>query len=236
MNGLCAAVWIRYLPDILVGAFFLISIFISARRGFIGCVLGIVSSVLAFVLAVSLAGALVDGTGGLFGLEESLTKSFGKTFLKVDGFGVDVSQTGVKEALEAQKVSSVVSLLVVKVAGKQEQIAAGTTLASLLGQATGSLAARLLAGLVIFIGVKILIGLLKRVLSRVIDKIPVLGGVNRWLGALFGLLYAWIIVSAILAVLALIPGKAITAFFAKTVFVELLYEHNIVILLLGWFL
>ncbi len=235
LNRLCATNWIPYIPDILVGVFFLVMLIISARKGFINCILSIVSSVFAFILAISLAGALVDATGGLFGLQGVFSKGLTNSFAKIEGFNVDVSQTGVESALDSQNVTAILARLVLKMAGKQEQIAAGTTLAALLGEATGSLAVRLLAGLVIFIGIKIVIRILKKALSALVDKIPVLGGVNRWLGALFGLLYAWIIVSAILAVLAVIPAEGISLFFAKTTFVRFLYEHNVLVIILSWF-
>ncbi len=236
MNGLCAALWIRYLPDILVGVFFLIMIIISACRGFVGCILTIVSSVLAVLLAITLAGAFADATGGLFGLQEAMSGGITNTFLKLEGFDVDVSQAGVKEALKSQNVSAVISRLVIKVAGKQDEIAAGTTLAMLLGQAMGSLATRLIAGVLIFIGIKVIIFLLRKVLGALFNRIPVLGKLNHWLGALFGLLYSLIVVSAILAVLAVIPIKAISAYFAKTLFVGFLYEHNFLVMMLSWFL
>ncbi len=236
LYSLCSANWTEYIPDIIVGIFFLVSMLISARKGFIGCVLGIVSSVLAVLLAVSLAGVFVDATGGLFGLQASLTDTFEKSFLKMDGFALDVSTVGVEAALEAKEISGVVAKLVMKVAGKQEELAAGTTLASLLGAAIATLTARLIAGILIFILVKILVRLLRRILKAVVDKIPLLGGANRVLGGVFGLLYAWVVVSALLAVLAIIPVAGITAFFEKTLFVGFLYEHNGLVYVLSWFI
>ncbi len=236
LNGLCAGGLTSYLPDILAIGFFLLMIVVSARRGFVGCILNIVSSLLAIILAVALASAVVDGTGGLFGLQSSMTKSPTKTFLKVDGFGVDVSQTGVEAALQQQNVSAILARLVLKVAGKQEEIAAGTTLAQLLGEATGSLAARLIAGIVLFIAIKITVRLLRGLLTSLVEKIPLLGSVNRILGAVFGGLYALIIVSAVLALLAVVPVEGISTFLSKSLLVGFLYEHNILVIMLSWFL
>ncbi len=235
LYSLCAG-WTRYIPDILVGLFFLITLIVSAKKGFIGCILGIVSSLVAVIVAVSFAGAFADGTGGLFGLQGSLTDTFEKTFLNMDGFSVDVSAVGLETALKEQNISAIVSKLVLKVAGNQEEIATGTTLASLLGEAIASLTVRLIAGLLLFILVKIVVRLLKRILKGLVDKIPLLGGVNRVLGGVFGLLYAWVVVSALLAVLAVIPITGITAFFERTLFVGFLYEHNGLVYILSWFI
>ncbi len=235
LYSLCASGFTAYLPDIAVGIFALVMVFVSARRGFIGCVLGIVSSLVAVILAISLAGAVVDGTGGFFGLQGSFQATFEKSFAKTDGFNVDISQVGLETALKTQDVSAILSRLALKAFGGEE-LAAGTTLAMLLGEATASLAVRLIAGILLFIVIKIVVRLLRRILSGIVDNIPLLGGVNRLLGGAFGLVYAWVIVSAILAVLAVIPSLEVAAFLENTLFVGLLYERNIVVIALSWFL
>ncbi len=235
LNGLCAGSWIHYLPDIIVLAFFIIMIIVSARRGFVGCMLNIVSSVVAFILAASLASAVVDGTGGLFGLESTLVKSMTKTFSKVEGFGLDISQVGLETALEKGEVSPILARLVMSTAGGRE-LPPGTTMAQLLGDATGALATRLIAGIVIFIAIKIGVRLLKKILSVVVNKIPLLGGVNRILGGVFGILYASLIVSGVLAILAILPFEGISVFLSKSIFVSFLYENNVLVILLASFL
>ncbi len=236
LNGLCMAPWVKFIPDIAVGIFFIIMIIISAKKGFVGCILSIVSTLAAIFLAITFAGLVVDATDGLFGLKDGLIDSFTKTFSKIGDFNADISQIGVEDALEGKNVSSIVARLVLDAAGKQEVLAPGTTLAVLLGQSVGDLAARLIVGLLIFIFAKIVIGLLKKVISSLLDKIPALGKVNRILGAVFGILYAWVIASAFLAVIALVPVEAITLFLEKTFFVGFLYEHNILIIALSWFI
>ncbi len=235
INGLCAGSWIHYLPDIVVLAFFIVMIIVSARRGFVGCMLNIVSSVVAFILAASLASAVVDGTGGLFGLESVVIKSMTKTFAKVEGFGLDISQVGLEEALERGEVSAVLARLVMSTAGGKEH-PPGTTLARLLGEATGSFAVLLVAGILLFILIKIGVRLLKKILSVVVNKIPLLGGVNRILGGLFGILYASLIVSGVLAILAVLPFEGISVFLSKSIFVSFLYENNVLVILLASFL
>ncbi len=233
--SLCATgVW-AYIPDILAGVFALIMVFISARKGFIGCVLGIVSSIVAIILAISLSGVIVDATGGLFGLQESLSGVFEKAFASKEGFNVDVSsQEALVEALKSENVSAIIARLVLNT--NEQEFAAGTTLAMLVGDAMGSLAARLIAGIVLFILIKIVVRLLKNILSGVLEKAPLLGGVNRLLGGVFGLVYAWFVISALLAVLAILPMGGVTTFLESTAFVGWMYDHNILVIVLSWFL
>ncbi len=233
--SLCAGGALAYIPDILVGIFAIIMIFSCARKGFIGCILGVVSSIVAIFLAISLSSVIVDATGGLFGLQNTLAGVFEGSFAAKEGFNVDItSQEGLVEALESQNVSAIIARLVLKT--NEQDFAAGTTLAMLVGDAMGSLAARLIAGVVLFIAIKLVVRLLKKILSGVLENVPLLGGVNRLLGGAFGLIYAWLIVGALLALLAVLPFGGVTTFLQSSLFVGWLYDHNILVIVLSWFL
>ncbi len=236
LNSLCAAKWTAYIPDIVVGIFAIIMIIVSARKGFVGCLLGIVSSLVALVLAITLSGKVADATGGLFGLQGLLADKIGASFAKTEGLNVDVSITGVEEALKTQNVSAILGRLVLKVAGKQDEIAAGTTLAMLMGQATGKLAVRLITGIVLFIVIKLVVFILKKIMKSIMENIEALGTIDRILGALFGCVYALAIACVILAVLAVFPVNAIGVYFSDTLFVKYLYLHNPLVLLLSHFI
>ncbi len=235
-NALCAVQWSNYILDIAVVALFLVMAIICGSRGFFSCILGIISTVAALLAAIFLAKLVVDATGGLFGLQGVFAKKFSGTFSKLGGFDVDVSGADVETALKTSSVPAVLARLVLKIVGKQEGVAAGTTLGQLVGQATASLATTLIAGLIIFILVKILVGLLKRVLNNAADNVGSLGWVNSLLGALYGVLCALLLVSALLAVLAVIPINALSNYLSKTLFVGALYAHNPLVYILSWFL
>ncbi len=236
LNHLCAVNWSNYILDgVLLIAFFLF-VFICGKRGFISCFFGIVSTLVAFILAITLAKTLLSATGGLFGLQGVLEGKFIKFFSKLNGFDVDISTSGVKAALQEQDVSALVARLVMKAAGKEDTLAAGTTIGMLLGQSTAKLAMTLLVGILIFVSVKLLMLLLKSILNDTADGIPMLNGVNVFLGSLFGFLYALLIVSVLLALLAILPIKAIPIYLDKTLVVGWLYEHNPLIVILSWLL
>ncbi len=235
-SNLCAAQWTSYIVDILALVLFVVLAIINGRKGFVTCFFGIVSTMLAFFLAVTLAKTVLTITGGLFGLQGWFLKSFESAFSKMQGFNADVSATGVEEALKTQNVSVVLARLVMKMVGNPDTIPAGTTLAFLLADATSSLAGSLISGVALFILVKLAMILCKGILNRLADKISMIGGVNTLLGAAFGVFKGLLIVCGILAILALFPFEGVTTYLSKSLFVGALYKSNPLVMMLGWFL
>ncbi len=225
-----------YIADIIVAVGVLVATLACGKKGFISCLFGIVTTLVALILAIALSKAVLSGTDGLFGLQSALSGKFEKTFLKIDGFSVDVSTVGVDAALKSEDVTAILVRLVMKTVGKAQNVPAGTTLASLLGDATGKLAATLIVGILIFIAVKLLSKLLKKVLNGVADSAPLISGVNSLLGAIFGFLYALLIVCVVLAVFAVLPIQTVQTYISKTLFIKILYEHNLLVYLLSLFI
>ncbi len=236
LNSLCAVQWTNYIVDIAAIIFCLVMMIVSGKRGFISCFFGIISTVAALLAAIFLGKVIVSATGGLFGLQDYLYKTFEGAFAKLQGFNVDISDTGVEAALKTQEVSAIVGRLVLNAVGKGESLAAGTTLAMLLATSTSELATLLICGIALYIIVKVAALLLKGLFNTIADNSDFVGGVNSLFGALFGVLYAVLIVSVVLAVLAVIPNETITAYFAKTLFIGKIYEHNPLIYLLSLFI
>lgn len=230
---LSAVQWSNYIVDGIVALFALIMIVVCAKKGFIDCFFGTVSTLLAVIVAVTFAKTLVGATDGLFGLQEVIQTKLEGMFAKLNGFNADISQSGVEAALKEQNVSAILAGLVMKLVGKQDSIPEGTTLAMLLGEATSTLAATLIAGLALFIVVKLLTALLRGVLNAVAEKIELVNGVNILLGGIVGFLQAFLIVCAILAVLAIFPNEGITTYLSKTLFLGKLYVHNPLVGILG---
>lgn len=235
-NLICATAWSGYIVDGVVILFALIMTIICAKRGFVGCLLGTISTLIALIAAVLLAKPAVNLTGGLFGLQEKFSLSFSESFAKVKGFNTDISAIGVEAALKEHDVTAVLAALVLKLVGKQESLAAGTTLAGLLGEATSSLAVNLITGLILFILIKLVVALLKGVLKGIIKKVKLVNGIDTVLGAAVGFLEAFLIVCGILAVLAVVPSDSITTYLEGTLFIGKLFAHNPLVTIIGWFL
>jgi uncharacterized membrane protein required for colicin V production len=224
-----------YIADIVVIVLVLIFTLGGARKGFVAFLFGLVTTIIAFVLAMTLADNLVDWTNGLFGLEGKFEKGLTKKLSTIKGFGVDISATGIKEAIQGVSLPDFIADSIVAEVGV-EGVAAGTTLAMMAGDTIASFISALIAGAVVFFLAKVLLGLVCRVLSGVVSRIPLIGGVNRLLGAVAGFLKGGLIVCGVLAVLSVLPSSGITAFFDKTLFVGALYHNNPILSLIGWLL
>ena len=221
--------------DILVVVVILGFGIVSAKRGFVDCLFSFASTILALILAFSLAKSFVSWTGGLFGLELKLQTACTNAFSGIVGFNIDVSAEGMTAALQEKQLPQFLVNLVVEMFGNAE-LELGTTLAMLVGSALGSLISTLISFFVIFALCKTVFRLLRGILSSVIQRIPLVGGANRILGFFAGLLQGMLIVCGLLSVLSVIPAQGMIEFFNTTTFVGWLYNHNLINVILGWVL
>ncbi len=234
--NLCGAEWTAYVLDVIAALFFVIATFVCGSKGFFNCILGMVSSLVAFVLAVTLANVFLEATGGLFGLQDLLVETFHDVFIEIEGFDADISRSGLEAALEEHNVSAIIAQLVLKNNDKLDTLAPGTTLAQLISEATAALAGALIAGIVIFILVKVIVRLLKKVLNGVANSIPPLRGLNTILGSVFGFVYALVIVSLILAIATVLPFNGLHEYLSDSLLLGLIFENNPLVHILSWFL
>ena len=193
------------------------------------------SGLLALVAAVSLAKFALSATGGLFGLQEYFTGSFTETFSKMSGFDVDISGQDVGALLASGELSAVIATLIAKKYVGVE-LAAGTTLGYLAGSTVAELLCTLLSGVALFFAIKIVCKLLGKIFTVLINRIKLLGKVNRTLGMIVGLLEGIFFISLAVSVLTLLPSTAILDFFNSSIVLRLLYNHNPIVWLLGMLL
>ena len=232
INGLLAATWSNYIVDIVIILFIVGLTIICAKRGFIECLFDFASTFISFFAAILVAKFLLTITGGLFGLESWVGSSFGKAFMKIDGFDLVISADGAKTALAEKNVAGVIVNLGVRWFAKGK-VADGTTIAQLVGNITGKLCVLLIFSIVLFFAAKLALLLAKTVLNGIIERIKILDATNTAVGAIVGLAQAVFIVGAVLAVFMVIPIPAIDNFLSDCVFMGWLYEYNPVIAILG---
>ena len=232
--GLCAVKWSNYVVDGVVALFLLGYVIVCARRGFVSCLFGFVSTLLSLVVAITLAKLVLNVTGGLFGLQGSLETSLTASFSKKEGFDTVIPQSGVESALAQQNFSTTIASLVLKWFG--DGALAGTTLGAALGTVVAKLICLLIVGVVLFILCKLLLHLVNKLLQKLADRLCVLGAVNTILGAVIGLIQGTLIVSGVLAVLTLIPSQGIANFLSESLVVGFLYDHNPLVWFIGLFL
>lgn len=235
LTGLNAVQWTSYIADVVVAVIVLIFAIISAKKGFIGCLLGFASTIIAVILAVTLTKPLLEATNGAFGLQAKLQEVFKDSFSKLAGFNADISGQGVEAALGSKDFPAIFSKLVIKLAGKGD-VTPGTTLAMVVSVATARLATTLIVGIAFFITIKLVVKLLRKILSAVVNAIPLVGGLNRLLGLLVGVVESLLIVCFVLSILSLFPSQGILNYFEKTLFIGWLYDHNLLVMVLSWFI
>lgn len=225
----------NYVIDILVIVVILGVALISAKRGFIDCLFGFISTIVAIILAFALMKPFVGWTGGIFGLEGALGKGCTAVFAKVKAFNFDISNQGISEALAGKNLPAFLIDAIVKGIGN-ESIPAGTTIAMLAGDALGGFITGLISWVIVFLIAKLLLMLLRNTLGAVIENLPIVGGVNHILGLLVGIVKGLMIVSGIIAVISILPIPSATQFFSDCFFVGWLYNHNPLNVIMGWIL
>lgn len=230
LRNLCTVQWTNYLVDVVLVLVLLGYVIYCAKRGFIDCFLGFFSTIIALLAAIFLAKAVVDLTGGLFGLRKVLDKTFTDAFMKVKGFDSQLVGEGTGEALKTKNVPAILVQLVLKMTKSAQE---GTVLAVALGDVTSVLATTIIGGAAIFIAVKLLLCLAKGILGKIADKLEIVGMANTILGAVVGVFGFTLLVSFILSILAVIPVQAINDMLNNSIFVGFIYKHNPIIWLIG---
>ena len=224
-----------YVLDIIIAAIFAGFIYICAKRGFITVFYSFASTMIAVIAAISLAKVFVMITGGLFGLQGTLATGFTDTFAKVPGFDADVSGKDVTSLLATGDLPAIIANLVAK-KYVNATLAAGTTLSMIVGDTMAELLTVLISAVILFGLFKALIFVLMKFCNFLSKKIGLVNAANRILGVVVGFVEGLLIISLVLSILALIPSPAMVAFFERSLILKLLYNHNPIVAILGWFL
>ena len=232
-NGLLSAHWSNSALDIILVVALVIMGLRGAKKGLIGSLVGVLSTVVALILVFTLAKPFSGWTNGLFGLGDALKVKFTESFAGKEGFNLDISGVGVESALAQYEVPSLFTGFILDhYAGAD--LPAGTTIAALLGEVTAGWATTFLCGIAIFFLTKLIFRFLGGVLNGVVSCIPILGPINAILGSLIGVLKLVLILSALLAFLSLIPVVSISTYFSQSVILGVLYNNNPLFVIIGW--
>jgi uncharacterized membrane protein required for colicin V production len=218
--------------DVIVVAVLFIFGLSSAKKGFVAVVFGLLSTIVAGVVAFLLVKSVLTWTKGFFGLQNKLTEWCISGFGKIKGFAIDISNDGLRTSLTAKNLPAFLVDSIVNGVGNKA-IPAGTTIAMIVGGTVAEFAMKILALLLTFFILKLVLMGVGKLLSGVISAIPIVGGVNILLGFVVGLLYAWLILSAAIAILTLIPSAGIINTFNGCTVVKFFYNHNLILKILG---
>ena len=232
LSGLNAG-WVNYAVDALVVILMIMFAVSSAKKGFVECFFGFISTIFAVVAAFTFMKSALSWTEGLFGLQGVIENAVTGGLGKVAGFDIDVSAAGIEAALEGKNLPSFLINAVVSSVGNQE-VPVGTTLAMIVGGTIAEFTATLIAWFAVFILTKLLLKLVHNLLNSIVESLPIVGSLNHLLGFAVGGIKGLFIVCAVIAVLALIPAGGLTAFFNETVIVRWLYNSNPLHVVFSW--
>lgn len=225
--------WANFAIDAIVVFVIVAFAITSAKRGFISCCFGLLSTVVAVVVAFVLMKPVLSWTSGLFGLQPWIENACIGGFGKIAGFDIDVSSAGIQEALAGKNLPSFLIDVIVESVGNEE-VAKGTTLAMIAGTKVGELATTLVAWLALFLVTKLLLKLVQSIINSIVENVPIIDSLNHLLGFGVGALQGFLIVCAVIAVLGVIPAEGVTLFLSDCVVVGNLYNHNPLPIILGW--
>lgn len=214
-----------YVVDIVCVLLFFILAISSAKKGGIACLFGFASTIVALILAFSLASKSAGLLNDLFGLKDFLGGKIEKSLLKIKGFSVDISESGLEGALAGVSLPNFIKDFLVKELANST-VAAGTTLAREAGGAIARFVTVLIGWLVVFLLAKLLLALIGKLLTKIVRSLAIASALNTLLGVAFGLFKAFVIVCGVLAVLSVIPSAGISGFLSETFVVKYLYNDN----------
>ena len=222
-SGVSSAGGLGIILDVAVVVVLLIFAITSAKQGFIDGIFGLLTTIAALAIALFCANMVVDATGGLFGLKDSIHSGVLGFLEGIDGFGMDISKEGLEASLQGKLPEFVITAIVAEYG---VDVPAGTTIAMQLATPATDFIAFIVAGFAVFLIAKLLLGLVKGILNGIINAIPLLGAINGLLGLVLGLIKGVLLVSVLFLLLSFVPIEGLTAFIDSSMFAHILYHNN----------
>lgn len=197
-----------YIADIVVVLYLLIMAVVNAKKGFVGCVFGLVGSIVALAVAFLCAEMVVEATDNLFGLQALIENAIMP----------NVQGATVQEALSNMNIPE---FLIGIIAEGQTDVVAGI-------QELSHFLTLVVAGVVLFILCKIVLKILEKIFRSLIEHISFINAIDKLLGAVIGLAQGALTVLLILAAVTMIPEAAtsVGGLLDQTLFLGVLYHEN----------
>ena len=223
-----------YIADIVFLALTVAFMIIDARRGFISVFFSFVSTV---VLALFFAAQFQQSTDGLFGFESAAAGWIGEGLSKISPFNLDISAEGIEAQISTLALPEFIKEAVLKeITAVTPEVAAGTLLGQYVGVILSQYLVLFLCGLLLFFGVKLVMRILRKLLTRMAESVYLFRKINRLGGMFVGLLKGLALTCVVLAIVALIPNENLHAFFDQTMILTGFYNKNPIHLILSSFI
>ena len=227
------ATWVNYAVDALVIVVIVLFAASSAKKGFVECFFGFISTIVAVIAAFTFMKGVLIWTEGLFGLQGVIEDAVVGGLTNIEGFGIDVSAAGIEAALADKNLPSFLINAIVSSVGNQE-VPLGTTLAMIVGGSIAEFTATLICWFAVFLIVKLLLKLVRGVLNSIVEALPIVGSLNHLLGFVVGGIKGLLIVCGVIAVIALVPAEGLNVFLSECTLVRWLYNSNPLHVIFSW--
>ena len=194
-------------------------------------------TVVAVVIAMLFAARFCEATGGLFGLQGAAGGWIGGALSKISPFNIDISSEGIEAQIATLALPEFIKAAVLEeITAVTPEVAAGTLLGQYVGGILSGYVVLFLCGLLLFFGVKLVMLILRKLLTGVAESVYLFRKINRLGGMFVGLFKGLVIACGILAIAALIPNDALHAFFNNTMILKGFYNANPIHLILAAFI
>ncbi len=215
--------------DIAVIVFLLVFVIVGFKKGFLKGLVGLIGTAVAIVIAILCAAPLAGFLEDTFGMTTAISGNIENALNGVDGFTVPMTDEGLSAALANLGIPGFLSDMIIDVVA-QLNIEGDPTVAQVVAPVIAGFLATAICGVGLFIVAAIVLNLLAGALSKLFDKIPVIGAINHILGLALGLIKGLIFVYIILGVCSVIPVQAVQDTLAETTVIQWLYETNLIML------
>lgn len=217
--------------DIFVIALLVIFALIGLKKGLFKSILSIFSWGVCILIAVLTAKYVAGWINGLYDFSSLIGKNIAQSLTKMDAFfgqSVNVYEAAGQDALIKAIPSNVNSfvkqLIKVVFSNTKVDMSSTDTIGSIVGSSLGHICMIVIAGILVFIILKIATALLTKLFDKM-SKTRVIGGLNKILGLVLGLLKGALVVAVVnvvLVALTLMPAvnKTITPLIQDNTHVE----------------
>ncbi|MBP5308755.1 MAG: CvpA family protein [Clostridia bacterium] len=233
VSGLAASLT-NYIGDGILILILLLSVAIGAKKGFLGVIVGFLGGVITIVLATMLCKPVAALIGDSFGLRPVLQNYFGGAF----NFSAEVYTTPVKD-LTSEQISNAIqglnlpaflndaiaNLIHSKI--EASNIAADVTLQMMIVDGITGAALTAIAWFSLFVLMIIIFSIIKHFV-KAFNNIPIIGPVNKLLGAVLCLVIAVFVICVLMYLFVLMSGSVPAAvdYVNDSLLLKWLYDNN----------
>lgn len=221
-----------WICDIVVILILIIFGLIALKKGFFKCLLGFIGTIASIVLAYLFCKTLMQYFESWWGWVSKLTAFFEDKFAAIPGFNQSIT-SDLNESLNAANVPGFIISIIVK-AFADTPIPDGTTVAQLVAAPAANLLIMLASFLIIFLLVKAVCLLLAHTLGDLFNRLPVVGGINRFLGFILGIVEGLILVYALTTVMSILPFEPIHNMVSNSIVTKFFTDYNLLGVIFKW--